>query len=68
MIEYVENEERQSLLASVCDIDNAFNKAISEKANDVEYFADAYLKILGAELDDETLKSLRAPALSSKRY
>lgn len=38
---------------------NAFNKAISEKANDVEYFADAYLKILGAELDDETLKSLR---------
>ncbi|VDC41830.1 hypothetical protein FMV2238Y02_02690 [Streptococcus canis] len=59
MIEYVENEERQSLLASVVTLINAFNKAISEKANDVEYFADAYLKILGAELDDETLKSLR---------
>lgn len=59
MIEYVENEERQSLLASVVTLINAFNKAISEKTNDVEYFADAYLKILGAELDDETLKSLR---------
>lgn len=59
MIEYIENEERQSLLASVVTLINAFNKAISEKANDVEYFADAYLKILGAELDDETLKSLR---------
>lgn len=59
MIEYVENEERQSLLASVVTLINAFNKAISEKANDVEYFADAYLKILGAELDEETLKSLR---------
>ncbi|BAH82126.1 phage portal protein [Streptococcus dysgalactiae] len=59
MIEYVENEERQSLLASVVTLINAFNKAISEKANDVEYFADAYLKILGAELEDETLKSLR---------
>ena len=25
---------------------NAYNKAISEKANDVDYFADAYLKVL----------------------
>ena len=27
---------------------NAYNKALSEKANDVDYFADAYLKVLGA--------------------
>lgn len=32
---------------------------MSEKANDVEYYADAYLKVLGAEIDEDTLKSLR---------
>lgn len=38
---------------------DAYNKAISEKANDVDYFADAYLKILGAALDKDTLKDIR---------
>jgi SPP1 family phage portal protein len=38
---------------------NAYNKAISEKANDVDYFADAYLKILGAALDDTGAKHIR---------
>ena len=38
---------------------NEYNEAISEKANDVAYFADAYMKILGAKLDDETLEQIR---------
>lgn len=38
---------------------NAYNKAISEKANDVDYFADAYLKVLGAYLDDDDIKHIR---------
>ena len=38
---------------------DAYNKAISEKANDVDYFADAYLKILGAKLKPEDLQELR---------
>ena len=38
---------------------DAYNKAISEKANDVDYFADAYLKILGAALNEEELEQLR---------
>ena len=38
---------------------DAYNKAISEKANDVDYFADAYLKILGAALNDDEIKKLR---------
>lgn len=38
---------------------NGYNKALSEKANDVDYYADAYLKILGTKLDNESLKSLR---------
>lgn len=59
MIEYLENAERQSIFANVTTLINAFNKAISEKANDVEYYADAYLKVLGAEIDEDTLQALR---------
>lgn len=59
LIEYVENNERQSAFENVETLINAYNKAISEKANDVDYFADAYLAILGAELDEETIKQIR---------
>lgn len=59
MIEYLENKERQSIFENVKTLINAFNKALSEKANDVEYYADAYLKVLGAEIDESTLQSLR---------
>ena len=59
LIEYVENEERQGAFENVETLINAYNKAISEKANDVDYFADAYMKILGAELDDETMMRIR---------
>ena len=57
--EYVENAERQGIFESVLSMSNAYNKAISEKANDVDYFADAYLKILGVGLDDEDTKHIR---------
>lgn len=57
--EYIENEERTSIFEPVYSMINAYNKAISEKANDVDYFADAYLKILGTKLDDEALKNIR---------
>lgn len=57
--EYIENEERQGLFEPVMSIVNAFNKAISEKANDVDYFADAYLKVLGVPVDDEDINFIR---------
>ncbi len=57
--EFIENEERLSIFESVYSLINAYNKAMSEKANDVDYFADAYLKILGAPLDEETLQQIR---------
>lgn len=57
--EYVENAERQGIFEPVLSMVNAYNKAISEKANDVDYFADAYLKILGAMVDDEGVKQIR---------
>lgn len=59
LIEYIENEERQGSFEGVISLINAFNKALSEKANDVDYFADAYLSILGVELDDETMGNIR---------
>lgn len=57
--EFIENEERMGIYESVMTLMNAYNKALSEKANDVDYFADAYLKILGAKLTPEDLKDLR---------
>lgn len=57
--EYRENEERQGLFEPVLSMVHAYNKAISEKANDVDYFADAYMKILGAKLTEDELKFLR---------
>ena len=53
--EFLENAERTGLFEPVMSLINAYNKAISEKANDVDYFADAYLKILGAKLEREDL-------------
>jgi SPP1 family phage portal protein len=58
--EYRENKECQGIFEPVLSIINAFNKAISEKANDVDYFADAYLKIIGALLDEDELKHVRS--------
>jgi len=59
-VEYVENEERIGIYEGAMPQINAYNKALSEKANDVDYFADAYLKILGQKLDDETAKHIRS--------
>lgn len=58
--EYRENKECQGIFEPVMSIINAFNKAISEKANDVDYFADAYLKIIGTLLDEGELKHIRS--------
>ena len=57
--EYVENAEKQSIFEPVMSMVNAYNKAISEKANDVDYFADAYLKVLGTKLENEDIMHIR---------
>lgn len=58
--EYKDNEETIGMFEPVLSMINAYNKAISEKANDVDYFADAYMKVLGAKLDEESMTALRA--------
>lgn len=57
--EYRENEEEIGIFEPVLTMINEYNEAISEKANDVAYFADAYLKVLGALVDDESLEQIR---------
>lgn len=57
--EFIENEERIGVYESVMTLINGYNKALSEKANDVDYFADAYLKILGAKMEEKDLRILR---------
>lgn len=57
--EYIENDERMGIFESALPMIDAYNKAISEKANDVDYFADAYLAVLGASLSTDDLNVLR---------
>lgn len=58
--EYRENKEEIGIFEPVLTMIDAYNKAISEKANDVDYFADAYMKVLGAKLDEEEIKEIRS--------
>ena len=59
VIEFVLNDERQGLFEPVISLINSYNKVMSEKANDVDYFADAYMKILGAELDERSIERIK---------
>ena len=58
-VEFVQNRARRGIFETVMSLIDAYNKALSEKANDVDYFADAYLKVLGAKIDEETLRFMR---------
>lgn len=59
VVEWVMNEERMSLYESIVGLTEVFNKTIGEKANDVDAFAEAYLLILGAEVDEEGVYRIR---------
>lgn len=59
IIEFSENDERVSVIANVKSLIDELDKALSEKSNDVDYFADAYMKVLGAILTDKQLEDLR---------
>ena len=51
--ELLENEDRMGAFESVYSIINAYNKAVSEKLNDIDYFANAILAIKGVELSED---------------
>ena len=57
--EYVLNSNRKGIFEGVLNLINVYNHTLSEKANDVDYFSDAYLKVLGAEIDEKTINQMR---------
>lgn len=59
VVEWVMNAERMSLYEGVPGMTETFNKTIGEKANDVDAFAEAYLAILGAEIDEAGVARIR---------
>ena len=52
-VEFYDNEERQGVFDNVKTLVNALDRVMSQKANQVEYFDNAYLKILGVDLDQD---------------
>ncbi|UQS81564.1 phage portal protein [Bombilactobacillus folatiphilus] len=51
-IEFYDNEERTGITDDVKTLIDSLNKTLSNKADDVDYFADAYLFLKGFQLDD----------------
>lgn len=52
-VEFYENEERQGIFDSVVTLIDALDKAESQKANQVEYFDNAYLKAIGVQFPED---------------
>lgn len=52
-VEFFENEERQGVFDGVDTLIQELDRAISQKANQVEYFDNAYLAIIGVMLDTD---------------
>lgn len=52
-VEFIANDERQGLNDQIFVIADAIDHAVSQKANNVEYFDNAYLKILGVRLPED---------------
>lgn len=58
-VEYRLNDERMGIYEEVTGLVEAYNHAIGEKANDVDAFAEAYLAVLGAEIDETGYYKIR---------
>lgn len=59
VVEWRLNEERMGLFEPAANLVEEFDKIISEKGNDVAAFAEAYLAILGAEVDENNVMRIR---------
>lgn len=58
-VEYRLNDERMGIFEGVSGLVETYNHTIGEKANDVDAFAEAYLAVLGAELDEKGVYRIR---------
>lgn len=52
-VEFFENEERQGVFDGVVTLMESLDKAMSQKANQVEYFDNAYLVALGVRFEED---------------
>ncbi|WP_413485539.1 phage portal protein [Brochothrix thermosphacta] len=57
--EFIFNEERMGIYETVTALIDSYDKAMSEKTNDVDYFSDSYLKVVGAMLSPEMIEKIR---------
>lgn len=53
VVEYRLNDERMGLFECICGMNELYNRTLGEKGNDVDAFAEAYLKILGMPVDED---------------
>ena len=59
VVEWRLNDERIGLYEEVAGLIEAYNHAIGEKANDIDAFAEAYLAIMGAKVNDDDVARIR---------
>lgn len=59
VVEWQLNSDRMGLYEPVTGLIELYNHTVAEKANDVDAFAEAYLAVLGAELDEEGIYRIR---------
>ena len=58
-VEWMLNEEHIGLYEQIAAMNETYSHTVGEKANDVDAFAEAYLAVLGAELDEEGVYKIR---------
>lgn len=59
VVEWRLNDDRIGLYENVAGLVEEYNHAIGEKANDVDAFAEAYLSVIGAEVDEKGYKKIK---------
>lgn len=59
-VEFFDNTERMAITDGVETEIDELNKLMSQKADDVDYFADAYLSITGAKLDEDQIGDIKS--------
>ncbi len=57
--EFMQNTDKRGIYEGVLNLIEAYNRVLSEKSNDVEYFSDAYMVVKGTELPDDYKANLR---------
>lgn len=56
---YFSNDEMQGSFEKIIDLINSYDQAVSDTANNIEYFADAYLMLSGVDMEDEDVRNMK---------